>query len=345
MFKNIFSFKIFGSNLGIDLGTTNTIIYAEDKGIVLDAPSVLAVSQNDGRIMGIGKEAKEMIGKTPKNILAVRPLQDGVIADFDIAQKMVEYFISQVQPHRPLIGPQMVIGVPSKATEVERKAIVDIAAGVGARKTHLVAESVAAVIGADLPLSKPSGNMIVDIGGGSSETAVISLNGVVISHCIRIAGDEMDRAIIQYLREAYNLLIGEQMAERIKITIGDLSSNKEEKIKVRGRNLATGFPYEMEVNSKEIGEVLFPPVSTICDMIETTLEETPPELSGDIMQRGIYLTGGGACIKGLDAYISKRIHLLVNMVAQPLLSVALGTGKLLKDQKLLSAIEITPPAD
>ncbi len=345
MFKNIFSFKIFGSNLGIDLGTTNTIIYAEDKGIVLDAPSVLAISQNDGRIIGIGKEAKEMVGKTPKNILAVRPLQDGVIADFDIAQKMVEYFISQVQPHRPLIGPQMVIGVPSRATEVERKAVVDIAAGVGARKTHLVAESVAAVIGAGLPLSEPSGNIIVDIGGGSSETAVISLNGVVVSHCIRIAGDEMNRAIIQHLREAHNLFIGEQMAERIKITIGDLSSDKEEKMKVRGRNSATGFPHEMEVNSKEIGEVLFPPVSTICDMIETTLEETPPELSGDIMQRGIYLTGGGACIKGLDAYISKRIHLLVNMVAQPLLSVALGTGKLLKDQKLLSAVEVTPPAD
>ena len=346
MFKNIFSFKIFGSNLGIDLGTTNTIIYAEDKGIVLNAPSVLAISQNDGKIMSIGKEAKEMIGKTPKNILAMRPLQDGVIADFDIAQKMVEYFISQVQPHRPLIGPQMVIGVPSRATEVERKAVIDIATGVGARKTHLVAESVAAIIGADLPLSEPSGNIIVDIGGGSSETAVISLNGVVISHCIRIAGNEMDQAVIQYLQEAHNLLIGEQMAERIKITIGDLSSNsKEEKMKVRGRNLATGFPYEMEINSKEIREVLSSQVSTICDMIETTLEETPPELSGDIMQRGIYLTGGGACIKGLDAYISERIHLLVNTVAQPLLSVALGTGKLLRDQKLLSAVEITPPAD
>jgi len=345
MFKDIFIFKLFASNLGIDLGTTNTIIYAEDKGIILNAPSVLAIRRDDGKILCIGKEAKEMVGKTPQNILAVRPLQDGVVANFDIAHKMVEHFISQVQPYRPLIGPRVVIGVPSRATEVERKALVDIATGVGARKVHLVAESVAAVIGADLPLSEPTGNMIVDIGGGSSETAVVSLNGVVISHCIRIAGDEMDQAIIQYLRESHNLLIGEQMAERIKITIGDLFSNKGEKIKVRGRDLSTGFPREIQVNSKEIGEVLLSSVNVICDMIENTLEETPPELAGDIMQRGIYLTGGGSCLKGLDTYVSKRIHLSVNLVPEPLLSVALGTGKLLKDQNLLSIVEITPPAD
>lgn len=346
MFRDFFSFRIFGDNLGIDLGTSSTLIYAKGKGIVLNMPSILAVGRKDGRIVGVGKEAKEMLGKTPQNIVVVRPLENGVVADYDATQRMVEYFISQIQPYHRLIGPKMVIGVPSRATKVEKKALVDIATHLGARQVQLVHEPVAAVIGADLPISEPLGSMIVDIGGGTSEAAITSLDGVVISKHVRIAGDEMDQAIILYLKENHNLLVGEQMAERIKINIGCTHPpSRNEKMKMRGRDLSTGFPNEIEIDSEELSSILSPVVSTICEMIESTLEESPPELAGDIMERGIYLTGGGACLKGFDKYVSKRVHLPVKLVPEPLLSVVMGVGKLLENRELLATVETSPESE
>ncbi|MBE0479030.1 rod shape-determining protein [Candidatus Aerophobetes bacterium] len=343
MFNNFFSFKLMGKDLAIDLGTTNTVIYKKGDGIVLNAPSVLAISKKDGKVLGVGMEAKQMLGKTPQNIVAIRPLKDGVVSDFDITKKMVEYFLRQVQPGKIMIGPQLVIGVPSKATKVEKRALVDIAKEVGARKVSLVEEPVAAVIGAELPISQPVGNIIVDIGGGTSEAAITSLNGVVISNSIRIAGDEMDQTIVQYLKEKHNLFIGDQMAEKIKITLGYFCSDgKENKMKIRGRELNRGLPKETELTSREMEKILNPVISPIMDMIEQTLEQCPPELAGDVMENGVYLTGGGACLKGLDAYISTKVNLPVKKVPEPLLAVALGLGKLLDNHHILSAVEVTP---
>ncbi len=346
MFRDFFSFRIFGDNLGIDLGTSSTLIYTKGKGIVLNMPSILAVGRKGGRIVGVGKKAKEMLGKTPQNIVVVRPLQNGVVADYDATQRMVEYFISQIQPYHRLVGPKMVIGVPSRATKVEKKALVDIATHLGARQVQLVHEPVAAVIGADLPISEPLGSMIVDIGGGTSEAAITSLDGVVISKHVRIAGDEMDQAIILYLKENHNLFVGEQMAERIKINIGCTHPpSRNEKMKMRGRDLSTGFPNEIEIDSEELSNILSPVVSTICEMIESTLEESPPELAGDIMERGIYLTGGGACLKGFDKYVSKRVHLPVKLAPEPLLSVVMGVGKLSENRELLATVETSPESE
>ncbi|MBA7702264.1 Cell shape-determining protein MreB [subsurface metagenome] len=343
MFKDIFKLKIWGDSLGIDLGTTNTLIWAKKKGIILNMPSILALTRKEGKVLGIGEEAKDMLGKAPQNIVVVRPLEGGVIADFDIAQKMIECFISQVQSYRRLIGPRLVIGVPSQATKVEKKAVVDIGTQLGARRVHLVAEPVAAAIGSGLPVSEPVGNMIVDIGGGTSEAAITSLSGVVLSKSIRIAGDEMDRVITQYIREDHNILIGEQMAERVKISIGCVGpSSAKETMKARGKDLVTGFPVEIELNSEELGIVLSPVIDIICNMIEATLEESPPELAGDIMRRGVFLAGGGACLKGFDRYISERTHLSVSKTEDPLLSVVKGTGMLLENSNLLSLVEITP---
>jgi len=284
-----------------------------------------------------------MLGKTPKNIVALRPLKDGVISDFEVTQKLIQSFILRVLPKHLLFGPRVIMCIPSGATRVERKAVVDAALGAKARKVWLVPEPVAATIGADLPISEPVGNMIVDIGGGTSEAAVTSLEGVVISKSVRIGGDEMDQAIIYYFRDQHNLLIGEQTAERVKISIGcayPLAQRGE--VKVRGRDLATGFPKEMVITSEEVREVLAPVVLNICEMIEDTLEETPPELAGDIMERGIYLSGGGAYLKGIDKYISERVKLPVKLVPEPMLSVALGAGKLLEREDLLSKVEVTP---
>jgi len=343
MLRNFFNFKLISKDLAIDLGTTNTLIYKKGTGIILNVPSVLAVSRKNRKILGIGFEAKKMLGKTPQNIIAIRPLKDGVVDDFETTQQMMEYFLRQIQPGKTMIGPKLVIGVPSKATKVERRALVDIAKEIGARRVALVPEPVAAVIGAGLPISEPIGTIIVDIGGGTSEAAVISLNGVVISNSIRIAGDEMDQAIIQYLKEKYNLFIGEQMAEKIKINLGYLSSDgKDSKMTVRGRDLNIGFPNEIELSSQDMKEILDPVLEPILDMIEATLEECPPELAGDVMENGIYLTGGGACLKGIDMYISKRVNLPVKKVPEPLLAVALGLGKLLEEERLLSTVEVTP---
>lgn len=343
MLRNLFNFKLMGKDLAIDLGTTNTLIYKKGTGIVLNAPSVLAVGRKNKRVMGVGLEAKQMLGKTPQNIVAIRPLKDGVIADFDITRQMMEFFLHQVQPDKTMIGPRLAIGVPSKATKVEKRALIDIAKGIGSRKVALVPEPVAAVVGAGLPISEPRGNIIVDIGGGTSEAAVISLNGVVISNSIRIAGDEMDQAIVQHLKGRYNLFIGEQMAEKIKINLGySFPKEKENKMKVRGRDLNRGVPNEIEINSRDMEEILGPILDPILDMIEVTLEECPPELAGDVMENGIYITGGGACLKGINLYISKRVTLPVKIVPEPLLAVALGLGNLLDDYRLLSTLETTP---
>jgi len=343
MLKNLFSFKLIGDSLGMDLGTANTLIYKKGKGIVLDLPSVIAVSKKSNKVLSVGDEAKRMLGKTPQNILAIRPMQDGVIADFDITRKMVECFLLMVQPQRTIIGPKLIIGVPSRATKVEKRALVDIAKELGARKVYLVAEAVAAAIGADLPISEPLGNMIVDIGGGTSEAAIVSLNGVVVSKSTRIAGDEMNQAIVQYIKEEYKLYIGDGVAEQMKIDVGCIyPSSENKKIKVRGRDLNSGFPSEAEIDLEEINVIFISVLSSIVDIIEETLEECPPELASDIMKNGIHLSGGGACLKDLDRYISERAHLPVKLVPKPLFSVTLGLGKLLDDRDLLSTVEITP---
>ena len=341
--KELFGFKLTGKDLAIDLGTSKTLVYRRGSGVILDAPSVLAINKKDGRIRAAGLRAKQMLGKTPQNIVTIYPLRDGVIADFGATQRMVEYFLNQVHSRRAIVGPRLIIGVPCKVTKVEKKALVDIAKDVGARKLSLVAEPVAALLGADLPIFEPVGNMIVDIGGGTSEAAIVSLNGVVISNSIRMAGEEMDQAIIQHVRETYNLVIGEQRAERVKINLGySFPKGKAKKMKVKGRDLNTGFPKELELDSEEMQEILDPVLAAILDMIEMTLEQCPPELAGNIMENGIYLTGGGACLRGVDTYISKRVKLLVKMVPEPLLAVVLGLGRLLGDDHLLSAVEITP---
>ena len=341
--KELFGFKLTGKDLAIDLGTTKTLVYARESGVILDAPSVLAINKKDGRIRAAGLKAKQMLGKTPQIIVAIRPLQDGVIANFDATQRMVKYFLNQVRPRRTIVGSRLIIGAPCKVTKVEKRALLDIAKEVGARKVSLVAEPLAALLGADLPIFEPVGNMIVDIGGGTSEAAIVSLNGVVISNSIRMAGEEMDQAIIQYVREKHNLLIGEQRAETIKINLGySFPKGKAKKIKVTGRDLNTGFPKEIELASEEMQEILDPVLAAILDMIEVTLEQCPPELAGDIMENGIYLTGGGACHSGLDTYISKRVKLPVKTVPEPILAVVLGLGRLLEDDHLLSAVEITP---
>ncbi len=342
MLRELFSFNLLGHSLGIDLGTTNTLIYRKGQGIVLNMPTVMALRNTNEEVIGVGEEARLMLGKTPQNIRAIRPLQDGVVADYEITRKMVSHFISLIQPGRVLIGPKLIIGVPTVATRVEKRALVDIAQEVGARRIHLVEEPVAAVIGADLPISEPVGNMVVDIGGGTSEAAITSLNGVVVSRSIRVAGDEMNLVISQYLREEYNLYIGEQMAEHIKISIGcALAEDKKEKIKIRGRDLKAGFPREIEIDSREMSSVLSPVLNTILDMIEATLEASPPALAGDIMERGICLTGGGARLRKLDEFVSARVKLPVWVVSEPLLSVVTGLGKLLENPGLLSQVEIS----
>lgn len=341
--KRLFGFKLTGKDLAIDLGTSKTLVYRRGSGVILDAPSVLAINKKNGRIRAVGLKAKQMLGKIPQTIVTIRPLQDGVIANFDATQRMVKYFLNQVRPRRTTVGSRLIIGVPCKVTKVEKRALIDIAKEVGARKVSLVAEPVAALIGADLPIFEPVGNMIVDIGGGTSEAAIVSLNGVVISNSIRMAGEEMDQTIIHHVRETYSLSIGEQRAERIKINLGySCPKGKAKKMKVKGRDLNTGFPKEIELDSEEMQEILDPVLAAILDMIEVTLEQCPPELAGDIMENGIYLTGGGACLSGLDTYISKRVKLPVKMVPEPLLAVVLGLGRLLENDDLLSAVEITP---
>ncbi len=319
-----------GKELAIDLGTANTVIYMRGKGIVLREPTVIAVNSK-GKIIYVGNQAKYMAGKTPFEIKVIRPLRDGVIADFDIAEKMLDYFLTKSGAKRGIFRPRVLIGVPSGITQVEKKAVIEAAVLAGAKQALVIEEPMAAAVGAGLPVEEARGSMIVDIGGGTTEVAVISLRGIVVSKSIRIAGDEMNDAIISYLRRQYSLLVGESTAEQIKIRLGNAYPlDKEEKMEVRGRDLIDGLPKSVQINSEEVRKALQPIIQEILNTIKSTLEITPPELSADIMDRGIMLAGGGALLRNLDKFITQRTGILVNVAEDPLSAVAIGAGKVLE---------------
>ncbi|OGE83854.1 MAG: rod shape-determining protein [Candidatus Doudnabacteria bacterium RIFCSPHIGHO2_02_FULL_43_13b] len=329
--------NIFGNlskDIGIDLGTANTLIYVKGKGIVINEPSVVAINQKTGQILAIGKEAKKMVGKTPGHIVATRPLVDGVISDFEVTQQMLRYFIEKVHQgsFSLLPRPRVLVGIPSGVTEVEKRAVVDATLNAGAREAYLIDEPMAAAIGARLPVQEAAGNMIVDIGGGTSEIAVISLGGVVVVRSLRVAGDEMNEDIIRYCRDEFNLLIGERTAEEVKITIGSASPLRENlTIPVRGRDLVSGFPKEVIVNNEQVREAISRSIRIIVNNIKTVIEETPPELISDIMYRGIILAGGGSLIRGLDKLIANQTEMPVRMMEDPLTAVVRGAGIVLED--------------
>jgi rod shape-determining protein MreB len=341
-FANLRSlFSMFSSDLAIDLGTANTLVYARGKGIVVNEPSIVAINKNTGEVEAVGKEAKEMLGRTPGNIVAIKPMKDGVIADFKVTEKMLNYFIQKAHNRKMLVHPRIVIGVPSEITQVEKRAVMDSAYRAKASEVHLVEQAMVAAIGAGLPITEPSGNMVVDIGGGTTDIAVISLSGIVYSRSVRMAGNQMDEAIMNYLKRKYNLLIGERTAEQIKIEIGSaFPLEKPMTMEVKGRNLIEGVPKTITIDDSEIREALSECVSTIVNAIRVALERTPPELSADISDRGIVLTGGGALLKNLDKRIREETGLPVSIADDPLASVVLGTGKMLSDFKLLRKISI-----
>ena len=332
-------FGMFSNDLAIDLGTANTLIYAKGKGIVLSEPSVVAVKKGTSQVLKVGREAKEMVGRTPASIVAVRPLQDGVIADFDLTEQMIRAFIVRIHNRKALVRPRIVIGVPSGITQVEKRAIRDSAEQAGAREVYLIEEPMAAAIGANLPVQEPSGNMVVDIGGGTTEVAVISLSGMVYSHSIRIAGDEMDEAVIQYLKRKYNLLVGERTAETIKIQAGSAYPfNEPRKMDIKGRDLMDGIPKTLTITDSDIREALHDPIYAILDAVKTALERTPPELAADIADKGIVMTGGGSLLHGLDTLIGLETHLKVTIAEDPLSCVVLGAGKVLDELDLLKTV-------
>ncbi len=332
-------YGMFSSDLAIDLGTAATLIYVKGKGIVLSEPSVVAVKKGTNQVLKVGKEAKEMLGRTPGNIVAIRPMKDGVIADFDITEQMIKHFIAKIHNRTTLVRPRVVIGVPSGITQVERRAIRDAAEQAGAREVYLIEEPMAAAIGAGLPVQEPSGNMVVDIGGGTTEVAVISLSGIVYSQSVRIAGDEMDEAIIQYLKRKYNLLIGERTAENIKIQIGSAYPFDEpRRMEIKGRDLVDGIPKTITINDSDIREALHDPISAIVEAVKTALERTPPELAADIAEKGIVMAGGGALLHGLDTLLALETHLKVRVADDPLTCVVMGTGKVLDELNLLRTV-------
>ncbi len=327
-----FLLGLFSNDMGIDLGTSTTLVYVKGQGIVLWEPSVVAINKDTGDILAVGTEAKKMIGKTPANITAFRPMRDGVIADFEVTEKMIRHFIKKVHNQRSLLHPRIVIGVPSCITEVERRAVRDASEQAGAREIHLIDEPMAAAIGAEVPVQDPAGNMVVDIGGGTTEVAVISLGGMVLSRSVRVAGDEVDEAIISYFKKERNLLIGERTAEETKIRIGSALPEKEEKtIEVKGRDLTTGLPKTVKVSSGEMHEAIKGPIKIILNLIKDTLEDTPAELSADLVDRGIILVGGGALLSGLPELLSKETELPVNLAPDPLTCVVLGAGTYLEE--------------
>jgi rod shape-determining protein MreB len=332
-------FSMFSSDLAIDLGTANTLVYAKGKGIVVNEPSIVAINKNTGEVEAVGKEAKEMLGRTPGNIVAIKPMKDGVIADFKVTEKMLNYFIQKAHNRKMLVHPRIVIGVPSEITQVEKRAVMDSAYRAKASEVHLVEQAMVAAIGAGLPITEPSGNMVVDIGGGTTDIAVISLSGIVYSRSVRMAGNQMDEAIMNYLKRKYNLLIGERTAETIKIEIGSAYPlDKPLTMEIKGRNLIEGVPKTITIDDSEIREALSECISTIMNAIRVALERTPPELSADISDRGIVLTGGGALLKNLDKRIREETGLPVSIADDPLASVVLGTGKMLSDFKLLRQV-------
>lgn len=321
--------KIFSKDLAIDLGTANTLIYLEGRGIILKEPSVVAVKE-DGRykkVLAVGDEAKKMLGKTPGTIKAVRPLREGVIADFEVTEAMIRYFIQKVHNRSYLVKPRIIISVPSGTTQVERRAVKESAESAGAREVYLIEEPMAAAIGAGLPITDPVANMIVDIGGGTTEVALISLGGIVISHSIKVAGDKIDEAIVQYVKRKYNLLIGEATAEQVKIQIGNVYPEEPyDTMDIKGRDLISGVPKTITITSKEIQEAIREPVDLIIQAVKQVLEESPPELSADLVDRGIMLSGGGALLRNLDRLISNETGLPVRVAEDPLICVALGAG-------------------
>ncbi len=332
-------FGMFSNDLAIDLGTANTLIYVKGKGIILSEPSVVAIKKGTNQVLKVGKEAKEMLGRTPGSIVAIRPLKDGVIADFDVTEQMIRAFILKSHNRKALVRPRVIVGVPSGITQVEKCAIRDSADQAGAREVYLIEEPMAAAIGAGLPVQEPSGSMIVDIGGGTTEVAVISLSGIVYSQSVRIAGDEMDEGITQYLKRKYNLLVGERTSENVKIQIGSAYPFDEpRKMEIKGRDLVDGIPKTLTINDSDVREALHDPVYAIVDAVKTALERTPPELSADIAEKGIVLAGGGALLHGLDTLISLETHLKVRVADDPLSCVVLGTGKVLDELDLLKTV-------
>ena len=326
-------FGFFSSDIGIDLGTANTLIHVAGKGIVINEPSVVAVDRRSDKVINIGLEAKRMLGRTPGDMMAVRPMKDGVIADFRLVESLLTHFIRRVQK-RPLyfLRPRIVVGVPSGITEVEKKAVIDAAQSAGAKEVYLVAEPMAAAIGMGIPVEDPSGNMVIDIGGGTSEIAVIALQGIICDASVRIGGDEMDTAIIEYLRSTYNLLVGESTAEPIKFQIGSAYPLKEElEMQVKGRDQSAGVPRTMNISSVEIREALREPVDGIVTAVRKALDDTPPELSADIMDKGIIMTGGGSLLRGFDERLRQETNLPVNVIDEPLIAVCKGTARILED--------------
>jgi rod shape-determining protein MreB len=334
-------FHLFSSDLAIDLGTANSLVFAKGKGIVVNEPSIVAINKVTGEVEAVGKEAKEMLGRTPGNIVAIRPLKDGVIADFKVTEKMLNYFILKAHGRKLLVHPRIVIGVPSEITQVEKRAVIDSAFRAKASEVYLVEQAMVAAIGAGLPITEPSGNMIVDIGGGTTDIAVISLSGIVYSRSVRLAGNEMDEAITQYIKRKYNLLIGERTAEQIKIEIGSAYPLDEPiSMEIKGRNLIEGIPKTLLITDDEIRDALSECVGTIVNAVRVALERTPPELSADIVDKGIVITGGGSMLRNLDKRIREETSLPVTLAEDPLSSVVLGTGKMLSDFNLLKKISI-----
>jgi rod shape-determining protein MreB and related proteins len=334
-------FSLFSSDLAIDLGTANTLVFAKGKGIIVNEPSIVAINKINGEVEAVGKEAKEMVGRTPGNIVAIRPMKDGVIADFKVTERMLNYFIQKAHGRKMLVHPRIIIGVPSEITQVEKRAVIDSAYHAKASEVYLVEQAMVAAIGAGLPITEPSGNMVVDIGGGTTDVAVISLSGIVYSRSVRVAGNAMDDAITQYLKRKYNLLVGERTAEQIKIQIGSaFPLDKPLTMEIKGHNVLEGLPRTITVDDSEIREALAESVATIMNGIRVALERTPPELSADISDRGIVLTGGGAFLKGLDKRIRQETGVPVSIAEDPLASVVLGTGKMLTEFKLLRRIAI-----
>lgn len=334
---------LLARDIGIDLGTANTLVHLKGKGIIVREPSVVAINKKSGDILAVGDAAKNMIGRTPGNIVAIRPMKDGVIADFDITQSMLKYFIKKAMSKGTISKPRVVICVPSGVTEVEKRAVEEATIQAGAKEAYLIEEPMAAAIGANLPVGEPSGSMVVDIGGGTSEVAVISLGGIVTCKSLRIAGDELDEAIVHYVKKEYNLMIGERTAEEIKMSIGAAYPRpKEEMFEIRGRDLITGLPKNMTLKSSEITDALKEPINSIVDSIKLTLEKTPPELAADIMDRGIMLTGGGALLSGLDKLIKDETGMPVSIAERPLDCVVMGAGKVLEEIETLKRVLLTP---
>ena len=338
-FKSLFGFGKMTKDMGIDLGTANTLVYIKGQGIVVREPSVVAIRDDSKAVLAVGEEAKRMIGRTPGNIVAIRPMKDGVIADFDVTQSMLSYFIQKAAAKKGVVSPRIAICVPFGVTEVEKRAIEEAARQAGAKDAFLIEEPMAAAIGAGLRIEEPEGNMVVDIGGGTSEIAIISLGGIVTAKSIRLGGDELDEAIVSYVKKEYSLMIGERTAEEVKIRIGSAYKEGEEvEMEIRGRDLISGLPKTMQISSSEVRDALREPVNSIVDGIKSTLEKTPPELASDIMENGIMLTGGGALLKGLDKLVKEETGMPVKIAENPLDCVAIGTGKSVEDQEIFEKV-------